>query len=409
MKDFHKLGAEQGCYGFDRLVVDRKAGEAFLSDSHSSYWKVGNWAEPKFVALPIGAASLAIDSRNRWLYANRGGSVWAKEGGIARFHLDQKGFPPAKAGKTGGNVMTEKLISEWVFEGNTDLGFAVAPNGNIAGLDQKGQLNFFHGSSEDKVPWAAQVLIQFDPRSIVGCVQFDRAGNLYVGCRAGGPPKIPPLFKDDGFASQTDRYRGAGRIVKYAPTGDLKSGNLFPKPPDAPAKVYDVNLAGFDSNDGFRQFPRFRVDEYGRICFPTTIDARVTLMDNAGNEILHFGTWGNRDSIGGLPGDLVPTKGIPMGLPNSVDATDDYIYVGDMVGGIRRESATGASRSCEADRSISAAVRWTICTNRGPSAISPRFIGPSSSNDSTTPRCSAPSTERSRRSSVARPPCAVCG
>jgi len=54
-------------------------------------------------------------------------------------------------------------------------------------------------------------------------------------------------------------------------------------------------------------------------------------MDNAGNEILHFGTWGNRDSTGGLPGDLVPTKDIPMGLPNSVAATDDYIYVADTV------------------------------------------------------------------------------
>jgi hypothetical protein len=54
-------------------------------------------------------------------------------------------------------------------------------------------------------------------------------------------------------------------------------------------------------------------------------------MDNAGNEILHFGTYGNRDSMSGLPGDLVPTADIPLGFPNSVDATDNYIYVGDMV------------------------------------------------------------------------------
>lgn len=54
-------------------------------------------------------------------------------------------------------------------------------------------------------------------------------------------------------------------------------------------------------------------------------------MDNAGNEILHFGTYGNRDSRGGLAGDLVPTKGIPLGFPNSVAITDDHIYVGDMV------------------------------------------------------------------------------
>ena len=53
--------------------------------------------------------------------------------------------------------------------------------------------------------------------------------------------------------------------------------------------------------------------------------------NNEGNSILEFGTYGNRDSMGGLEGDLVPTKDIPMAFPNSVDATDDYIYVSDMV------------------------------------------------------------------------------
>jgi hypothetical protein len=57
------------------------------------------------------------------------------------------------------------------------------------------------------------------------------------------------------------------------------------------------------------------------------------VIDNAGNEILRFGTYGNRDSMGGLKGDLVPTKDIPLGWPNSVDATDDYIYVGDVING----------------------------------------------------------------------------
>ena len=69
----------------------------------------------------------------------------------------------------------------------------------------------------------------------------------------------------------------------------------------------------------------------GGIYYPTNIAPRVTVMDNAGNEILHFGTYGNRDSMGGLPGDKIPTKGIPLAFPNSVGATDNYIYVADMV------------------------------------------------------------------------------
>lgn len=55
-------------------------------------------------------------------------------------------------------------------------------------------------------------------------------------------------------------------------------------------------------------------------------------MDNEGNETLKFGTYGNRDSKGGLEGDLIPipTKDIPMAFPHAVDATDDYIYVSDI-------------------------------------------------------------------------------
>lgn len=55
------------------------------------------------------------------------------------------------------------------------------------------------------------------------------------------------------------------------------------------------------------------------------------MIDNEGNPILAFGTYGNRDSLGGLPGDLVKTKDFPLAWPNSVDATDDYIYVSDMM------------------------------------------------------------------------------
>jgi hypothetical protein len=54
-------------------------------------------------------------------------------------------------------------------------------------------------------------------------------------------------------------------------------------------------------------------------------------------------------SAGGLAGDLVPTGDIPLGFPNSVACTDDYIYVADMVNlrvlRVRKEFAlTAASK-----------------------------------------------------------------
>jgi len=90
-------------------------------------------------------------------------------------------------------------------------------------------------------------------------------------------------------------------------------------------------LYGAFDTDCITRTPRFSVDGFGRITYPTNIAQRVAVMDNAGNEILYFGTYGNRDSMGGLAGDLVPTKGIPLAFPNSVEATDNYIYVADMV------------------------------------------------------------------------------
>jgi hypothetical protein len=157
-----------------------------------------------------------------------------------------------------------------------------------------------------------------------GGVRFDLAGNLYVGYIDAKPTTALPGFEGDRHMS------GMGRIHKYAPTGTLESGNLFPEEPTGPSHTYDVLYGAFQTQCVTRS-PRFGVDGYGRIYYPTNIAPRVTVMDNAGNEILKFGTYGNRDSMGGLPGDVVPTKDIPLAFPNSVDATDNYIYVADMV------------------------------------------------------------------------------
>jgi hypothetical protein len=190
------------------------------------------------------------------------------------------------------------------------------------------------------VPWQGTKIADLPANA--GGVRFDLAGNLYVGYVDKKPSTVLPGFEGDRFMA------AMGRIHKYAPTGTLASGNLFPTQPAGPSHTYDVLYGAFQTRCVTRS-PRFGVDGYGRIYYPTNIAQRVTVMDNAGNKILHFGTYGNRDSMAGLPGDLVPTKGfharsqptkssgkprqsgIPMAFPNSVDATDDYIYVADMV------------------------------------------------------------------------------
>jgi hypothetical protein len=272
----------------------------------------------------LKTASLAIDSRNRHIYTRtqRDGSSSNATGRVARFHLDQADYPPANYGDTGTNRVTPQFFYMWCFVGNSDKGMAVAPNGNLAvvGWDKDG-LRLYTGS-ESTLPWEAKKIADLPHNA--GGVRFDLAGNLYVGYVDKKPTTVLRGFEGEKYMP------AIGRIHKYTPTGSLESGNLFPKAPTGPSHTYDVLYGAFETRCATRS-PRFELDGYGRIYYPTNIAQRVSVMDNAGNEILHFGTYGNRDSMGGLPGDLIPTKGIPLAFPNSVGATDNYIYVADMV------------------------------------------------------------------------------
>ncbi len=323
LKDFLQVDGAQRCMGLDRIDVDRKTGEVYVLDDHVGVWKIGDWEHRTFEKTPLFTASIGIDSRRRHIYIRTlaDGSSSYSVGKVARYHLDQPEYPPANFGATGTNRLTPAFHHEWCFTGNGDKGFAIAPNGNVAVVgDPKDGLRLFHGD-ESKVPWDAIKLR--DLPHMAGGIRFDLSGNLYVGIVDKAPAPAPAGLEGDPLAAKM------GRIHKYAPTGNLDSGNLFPKPPPGPVKSYDVSFGAFDV-DCIIRTPRFDVDGFGRIYYPTNVAQRVVVMDNAGNEIVAFGTYGNRDSLGGLPGDLVPTPDIPLAFPNSVAATDRYIYVGDM-------------------------------------------------------------------------------
>lgn len=324
VKDFYRVEGAQRCLGFDRLQVDPATETAYLLDSHDSVWTVSDWKSPEFVEIPVRTASIAIDARRRYLFARTlaDGKSSNSVGRVARFHLDREGCPPADFGATGTNRLTPPFHYEWCFEGNSDKGLAVAPNGDVAvvGASKEG-LRVYSGT-ESQVPWKA---IEVAPLpNNAGGARFDRAGNLYVAFVDGKTKTELPGFDGDRFLA------GIGRIHRYAPTGTPGRGPLFPTAPTGPAQVYDVPCGAFES-DCVTRSPRFGLDAWGRLYVPLNIEPRVTIVDNAGNEILRFGTYGNRDSLGGRPGDPVPAKDVPLAFPNSVDATDDYVYVADMV------------------------------------------------------------------------------
>ena len=327
-KDFYEAGPQRAL-DLQHMVVDPKTGAAYISDGWGSCFRVADWKAPQFVRCmvdgktPLRALSLAVDAQNRRLYGH------ADRSPVARYKLDGEYFTPDPVAGAQDNAFTDKISNDWrIGLGLGDRGIAAAPDGSVAklgahgttGPDYSGPIYFFK-ADEAKAPWEPVYFTEFG-RARSGGIRFDTKGNLYVG-KSDGKPKDPPkgFEKDGAFLDST------GRIYKYAPTGAL--GNLFPKPPEAPAKVYDIHYGAVCPH--FSRTPRFGVDGYGRIYYPGSLLPRVSVIDNEGNPVLAFGTYGNRDSMGGLAGDLVPTKDIPMAWPNSVDATDDYIYVSDIV------------------------------------------------------------------------------
>lgn len=346
LKEFYETGPQR-CLSLYHMMADPKTENIYVSDGYHGLFRLTDWNKPELALCylakdwGLSVSSFTIDSRNRYLYGRMRGKdptdPEAKQDqmqGIGRYRLDGEYMSPAPLGNAKSHVLTENIDWNWVISyGNEDHGMGVAPNGQLAavgspsppkGWDFAARLLFFKGDCEH-LPWKAMQLTAFGTPKLAGGVRFDAQGNLYVGVYDGKPNNIPK-----GFAGDRLVERNLLRIHKYAPTGSLAQGDLFPTQPKGPAKVYDVHFGAF--GDGkFRRSALFGVDGYGRIYYPTSLSQTVSVIDNESNEILHFGTYGNRDSMGGLEGDLVPTKDIPMAYPNSVDATDDFIYVADLV------------------------------------------------------------------------------
>lgn len=318
-KDFNKDGFQR-CLDLQHMVVDPNTENVYISDGFKNSFMINDWKNPKFELCMVNekervtALQFAIDTRNQMIYAhdyirnNVKYSLW-------RYKMEGNLFPPANVGDTGMNAISGQRVSnDWrIGLGLAQRGMAVGPDGSVVALgglehtDYSGPIYYFK-RNEKAVPWEPVYFACFGNPKSAG-VRFDPKGNLYVGKSGQGKEK-PAIYR-------------------FKPTGSLQEGCLFPVAPEKEDKIYDVDY-GYPAPQ-FSRTARFGVDGYGRIYYPSLNGPKVSMMDNEGNEILKFGAYGNRDSLGGLEGDLIPTKDVPMIFPNSVDATDDFIYVTDIV------------------------------------------------------------------------------
>lgn len=318
-KDFYKDGFQR-CLDLQHMIVDPSTESIYISDGFKNSFMINDWKNPKFKLcmenekVRVTALQFAIDDRNRLIYTHdyiRNNVKYS----LARYKMDGDFFSPATVGDTGMNAISGQRVSnDWrIGLGQAQRGIAVGPDGGVAALgatehtDYSGPIYFFK-RNEKAVPWEPVYFECFGKPKSAG-IRFDPKGNLYVGKQGQGKEK--------------------GGIYRFKPTGSLQEGCLFPKAPEKEDKIYEIDY-GYPA-PAFTRTPRFGVDGYGRIYYPTLNGPKVSMIDNEGNEILSFGTYGNRDSLGGLEGDMIPTKDVPMIFPNSVDATDDFVYVTDIV------------------------------------------------------------------------------
>ncbi len=77
------------------------------------------------------------------------------------------------------------------------------------------------------------------------------------------------------------------------------------------------------------QIPRFDVDLYGRVWVPDCFRFSVSVIDNNANDITRFGQYDNVDSAG--PESANPVPEIPMAWVHSVQVSDNFIYMADVI------------------------------------------------------------------------------
>jgi hypothetical protein len=169
-------------------------------------------------------------------------------------------------------------------------------------------------------------------------VRYDPAGNYYVGIRKLSSPIVPagfgldPAFRNIGSVVKFNKDSvGAYHCVLFTLTGHEK---IYRQPYGPFTMVHtgaDILGDGLCTCRG----SYFDVDPYGRLYVPNGVTCQIYIADNAGNNLSVFGNYGNTDCRGGLsgPGEVKSTPAFPFAWPTSVGASEDYVYVTDLVNG----------------------------------------------------------------------------
>ncbi|MGD8236935.1 MAG: hypothetical protein PVH68_00160 [Armatimonadota bacterium] len=183
----------------------------------------------------------------------------------------------------------------------------------------------------------------------LGGLAVDRKGNVYLGAQVVPTgERIPEWFsgklpEDTEYGHPGLAYTQAGAILKFPPAG----GEIIADPQGEYSAYCQWKGSGTVSVRGaewtrrlgllpatheigcYCETTRFDIDPYDRLFVPDVFRFSVRVLDTEGNELTHFGAYGNMDSRG--PDSPVPTPEIAFGWPLSVECANDRAYVADLV------------------------------------------------------------------------------
>jgi hypothetical protein len=198
----------------------------------------------------------------------------------------------------------------------------------------------------------------------IGGVQLDCRGNIYVGMGAVPEGHRPPA----GFEKDAAYQACVGAVVKFPADGGAATRVKDGKVPDGKkglvlpfrngrfffenaAMVYpELGCLGGEFGDWcFCRTPMFQVDGYGRIFYPNAITCSVRVVDNAGNQILKCGQYGNIDSAGPGKDSMIKKPDVPLAWPQAVGVSQKAIYVSDVANRriVRLMKKHSAEETCE--------------------------------------------------------------
>lgn len=294
------------------MDVDRDAELVYVTGNGSGVWRY-HGETGKGGRIPIKAVDLAVGPGGQ-IYAWGLGSY---DGPVARYSRDLQ-EAPSTYGHLYGRAGRGSAVCGMDVDARGRVYATFGTNEcHVRVYDEKGALvDFPRKDKEKNVPAAITGVSGYG-----GSLRVDSHGNLYL-LQSGlpkGHPAPPGHEKDEGFR------HAVGTIYKFPPTGgeiETRNGTVV----NVTGAV--ATYAGCGPVSRWNAVgacactkPRFDVDGFGRLYLPNAVTFSVSIRDNADNEILKFGEYGNFDCTG--------EQGIPMGWPVTAGASDRFVYVGD--------------------------------------------------------------------------------